>query len=139
MELEKLHHQGKTYRSYSLARACRQDGKNRKEIRDIKAFVEIAPVYVRTKAHVKAHYTICVLSHLINRTIILRLLENRGDITSEIVFHEQLYTKLSDCQVDRIEVENLQLSAYNITNLSTKQEELLNRFGVNRANSKRNS
>ena len=39
MELEKLHlhwrvsqYQGKTYRSYSLARARRQDGKNRKEI-----------------------------------------------------------------------------------------------------------
>ena len=39
MELDKLHlhwrvsqYQGKTYRSYSLARSCRQDGKNRKEI-----------------------------------------------------------------------------------------------------------
>lgn len=38
MDLEKLHlhwgesqYQGKTYRSYSLARAYREDGKNRKE------------------------------------------------------------------------------------------------------------
>ena len=41
--------------------------------RDIKSFVEVAPVYVWTEAHVKAHYTVCVLSHLINRTLTLRL------------------------------------------------------------------
>jgi len=41
--------------------------------RDIKSFIDIAPVYVWTEAHVKAHYTICVLAHLINRTIMLRL------------------------------------------------------------------
>ena len=96
--------------------------------RDIKSFVEIAPVYVWTEAHVKAHYTICVLSHLINRTIILRLHKNKGDISSEIVSHEQLYKKLSDCQVERIEVENLNLSTHNITRLNTKQKELLNRL-----------
>jgi transposase len=96
--------------------------------RDIKSFVEIAPVYVWTEAHVKAHYTICVLSHLINRTIILRLHKNKGDISSEIVSHEQLYKKLSDCQVERIEVENLNLSTHNVTRLNTKQKELLNRL-----------
>jgi transposase len=96
--------------------------------RDIRSFVEIAPVYVWTEAHVKAHYTICVLYHLINRTIILRLHENKGDISSEIVSHEQLYKKLSDCQVERIEVENLNLSTHNITRLNTKQKELLNRL-----------
>ncbi len=94
--------------------------------RDNKSFVEIAPVYVWTETHVKAHYTICVLSHLINRTIILRLHENKGDISSEIVSHEQLYKKLSDCQIQRIEVENLNLSTHNITRLNTKQKELLN-------------
>jgi len=69
-----------------------------------------------------------ILYHLINRTIILRLHENKGDISSEIVSHEQLYKKLSDCQVERIEVENLNLSTHNITRLNTKQKELLNRL-----------
>jgi len=32
--------------------------------RDIKSFVEIAPVYVWTEEHVKAHFTICVLAYL---------------------------------------------------------------------------
>jgi transposase len=37
--------------------------------RDIKSFVDIRPVYVWTEAHVKAHYTLCVLAYLINRTL----------------------------------------------------------------------
>ncbi len=44
--------------------------------RDIKSFMEIAPVHVWTQAHVKAHYTICVLSHLLNRILTLRLHKN---------------------------------------------------------------
>ena len=58
--------------------------------RDIKSFVNVAPVYVWTEAHVKAHYTICVLSHLINRTLTLRLHEHKGNLTKDIVSHEKL-------------------------------------------------
>lgn len=98
--------------------------------RDIKSFVEVAPVYVWTEAHVKAHYTICVLSHLINRTLTLRLHKNEGDVTREIVSHEKLYAKLSKCQIDRIEVENVRLSTFNMTRATTKQKELLHRAGL---------
>lgn len=98
--------------------------------RDIKSFIEVAPVYVWTEVHVKAHYTICVLSHLINRTINLRLHEHMGDETKEIVSHEQLYKNLSGCQIDRIEVENVRLSTYNITRVSEEQIELLARLGL---------
>lgn len=99
--------------------------------RDIKSFVEVAPVYVWTEAHVKAHYTICVLSHLINRTLTLRLHHNAGDATNDIVSHEKLYKKLSDCQVDQIEVENVRLSTFNLTRPTAEQKELLNRIGLN--------
>lgn len=91
--------------------------------RDIKSFVEVAPVYVWTEAHVKAHYTICVLSHLINRTI---------NTTREIVSHEQLYMKLAGCQIDRIEVQNVHLSTHNMTRANTEQKELLTRLELTR-------
>ena len=81
--------------------------------RDIKSFVKVAPVWVWTEAHVKAHYTICVLSHLINRTLTLRLHKNKGKKTKEIVSHEKLYKKLSGCMIDYIKIENLGLSTYN--------------------------
>jgi hypothetical protein len=98
--------------------------------RDIKSFVEVAPVYLWTEAHVKAHYTICVLSHLINRTLTLRLHEHKGHVTREIVSHEKLYEKLSDCQIDRIEVQNARLSTHNMTRLTDTQRELLGRVGL---------
>ena len=98
--------------------------------RDIKSFIDIAPVYVWTEAHVKAHYTICVLAHLINRTIMLRLHKDRGENTSEVISHEQLYKKVSMCKIDRIEVENLNLSTFNMTRLNDEQKELLNRLDL---------
>ena len=96
--------------------------------RDIKSFVKVAPVWVWTEAHVKAHYTICVLSHLINRTLTLRLHKNKGKKTKEIVSHEKLYKKLSGCMIDYIKIENLGLSTYNYSYLDEEQQELLKRI-----------
>ncbi len=98
--------------------------------RDIKSFIDIEPVYVWTEAHVKAHYTLCVLAHLINRTLSLRLHCHRGDLTKEIVSHPKLYESLSGCQIDRIEVATLQLSTYNMTRPTPEQKELLQRVGL---------
>lgn len=104
--------------------------------RDIKSFVEVAPVHVWTEIHVKAHYTICVLSHLINRTLTMRLHENPGDLTKDTVSHERLYEKLSDCMIDCIEVENVQLSTYNMTRPTEYKNELLQRVGLDRLRSR---
>jgi hypothetical protein len=98
--------------------------------RDIKSFIDIAPVYVWTEAHVKAHDTICVLSHLLNRTLTLRLHRHRGETTKAIMSHERLYETLSSCQIDRIAVENVQLSTYNMTRPNLEQQELLERVGL---------
>ena len=96
--------------------------------RDIKSFVEVKPVYVWTPAHVKAHYTCCALSHLINRTLTLRLHETPGDVSKEVVAHERLYEELSDCKVDRIEVQNAHLATHKITRPDDVQKELLERL-----------
>ena len=98
--------------------------------RDIKSFVEVRPVHVWTEAHVKAHYTCCVLSHLINRTLTMRLHEHEGTISKDIVAHERLYEELSDCQIDQIEVQNMDLSTYSMTRTTDAQEELLQRLGL---------
>ncbi len=98
--------------------------------RDIKSFVEVAPVFVWTKTHVKAHYTICVLSHLINRTLTLRLHEHKGFGTTEVVSHERLYKKLSRCMVDLIRIGNVDLSTYKTTLPTEEQKELLERINL---------
>jgi transposase len=95
--------------------------------RDIKSFVEVKPVYVWTQEHVKAHYTCCALSHLINRTLTLRLHEHQGDVSKHVVAHEQLYEILSDCKVDRIEVLNACLATHKTTRTNDVQKELMER------------
>ncbi len=96
--------------------------------RDIKSFVEVSPVFVWTEAHVKAHYTICVLSHLINRTLTLRLHKFIGNLTEGTVSHEKLYAMLSACMIDQIKIENVGLSTYNMSKVTDEQKELLERI-----------
>ena len=98
--------------------------------RDIKSFVEVKPVHVWTEAHVKAHYTCCVLSHLINRTLTMRLHEQEGSLSKEVITHERLFKELSDCQIDQIEVQNMQLSKYGMTRVNNTKIELLERVGL---------
>ncbi len=98
--------------------------------RDIKSFIDINPVFVWTELHVKALYSCCVLGHLVNRTLTVRLHENKGKVTSEIVAHERFYKELSDCQIDLIEIKDTGLSTYNMTIPTDAQKELLIRTGL---------
>jgi transposase len=98
--------------------------------RDIKSFIQISPVHVWTESHVKAHYSICVLSHFINRAIALRLHEQKGNLTEDIVSHEKAYQKLSGCMIDEVKVENIGMSNYSMTHPTSDQKELLDRIGL---------
>jgi len=91
--------------------------------------VEVSPVHVWKEIHVKAHFTICVLSHLINRTLTLRLHENTGTLTENIVAHEKLYSELSGCMIDHIKIESADVSTYKKSLPTEKQKELLERIG----------
>lgn len=98
--------------------------------RDIKSFLEISPVYVWLEKHIKAHYTICVLAYLINRTISNRLRNSKGDLSAEIKTHVATYKELKNCSIDEIYIKNLKMSNYCITELSEKQKEILSRLGA---------
>jgi len=96
--------------------------------RDIKSFIQVEPIYVWTETHVKGHYTVCILGYLIDRTLTLRLHENTESLTRDVVTHERLFEKLSTCQIDKIEVEQLGHCGYNLTRPSKEQKELLTRI-----------
>ena len=98
--------------------------------KNIKSFVMIEPVFVWTEYHVKAHYTVCVLTYLINRTLTMRLHENKGDKSKEIVTHQKLFKESSKCMLDYIEVKNIQQKKFNLTKSTAKQKELLQRVGL---------
>ncbi len=95
--------------------------------RDIKSFVEVAPVHVWTSKHVHAHYTLCVLSHLLNRTLSLRLSRHEGDKSADIVAHGKLYDELSSCNLNRLRSGG-QADVYSLTQPTERQRELLSRL-----------
>jgi len=100
--------------------------------RDIKSFIEIEPICVWTEKHVKAHYTICVLSYFINRIIHNRLTSNKGTLTSDIVSHEKAYSELSDCTVDKIRIKNVGLQGYKYSYIDDRKKELLKRLNLSK-------
>ena len=95
--------------------------------RDIKSFVEIAPVHVWTSSHVHAHYTLCVLAHLLNRTLSLRLSKHKGDKSADVIAHGRLYDELSQCNLNRLRSTG-QSDVYCLTQPTARQQELLSRL-----------
>lgn len=98
--------------------------------RDIKSFLEISPIHVWTMEHVKAHYTICVLGYLLDRTLTLRLHENRGGCSSNIVTHVKLYKELEDCLLNRTSVTGMKIEKLGVTRPTEIQRDLLERIGL---------
>ena len=45
----------------------------------------------------------------------MRLHENKGDISKEIVTHQKLFKESSKCMLDYIEVKNIQQKKFNLT------------------------
>lgn len=97
--------------------------------RDIKSFVEVSPVHVWTTDHVHAHYTLCVLAHLLNRTLSLRLSKYSGDRSADIVAHGKLYEELADCDLNCIARPGA-ADVYSLTQPTSKQVELLQRLNM---------
>ena len=98
--------------------------------KEIKSFIKIEPVFVWTEDHVKAHYTICVLAYLINRTLTIRLHDNAGDKSGEIVANQKLFKESSKCKLNYLEVKNIKQKKFSLTKPTTKQKELLKRIGL---------
>ncbi len=98
--------------------------------RDIKSFVEIAPVYVWNEVHVRAHYTICILSHIINRSLDLLLAKNKGSESADIVSHMQTLKELSHCMLTKLKIAETSLEIQTPTEINVVQSDLLKRMGV---------
>jgi transposase len=97
--------------------------------RDIKSFVEVAPIHVWTIDHVKAHYTICILAHLIDRTLSLALHQNKGGCSRDIVSHASLFRELSECRLNHVTIKGSEESALSVTRPTEEQKDLLSRIG----------
>lgn len=96
--------------------------------RDIKSFLDISPIHVWTIEHVKAHYTICVLAYLLDRTLTLKLHENPGLESKHVVSHAKLYEILGTCLINRVGFEGTKQEVIGLTRPTDEQIDLLRRL-----------
>lgn len=78
--------------------------KNRVEeaFKDVKSFIKFQPVFVYLPVHVRAHYTICVLSYLLDMTITNKLREHGIDGVTSV---RKAYRILGKSRIGRIKVK----------------------------------
>jgi hypothetical protein len=112
----------------SIVRPYREKVVIESAFRDIKSFIEISPVYVWKTDHLKAHYTLCVLAHLVDRTLSLSLHESHQGESEGIVSHERLYDELETCRLNHYTVEGVKQDFYKLTQPTTLQVDLLQRL-----------
>ncbi len=85
-------------------------------------FVGIEPFYVYRTEHIKAHFTICVLSYLIDITILNKIRES--DEIDNMDLHSIFYA-LRKCKQDNIQLDERTVVS-RITQLTEKQKQILN-------------
>lgn len=85
-------------------------------------FVGIEPFYVYRTEHIKAHFTICVLSYLLDITILNKIRES--DEIDNMDLHSIFYA-LRKCKQDNIQLDERTVIS-RITQLTEKQRKILN-------------
>ena len=102
-------------------------GKNQIEeaFKEVKSFLKFQPTFVYTNEHVRAHYTICVLSHLLDMTITNKLREKPID---EVGSAREDHKTLSRCELGKVSVNGTNRSGLKLMSLSADQESIMELF-----------
>lgn len=58
-----------------LIKSYRDKNRIEEAFKEVKSFLKFQPTFVYTDEHVRAHYTICILSYLLNMTVTNKLRE----------------------------------------------------------------
>jgi len=84
-------------------------------------FVELEPFHVYKSLHIKAHFTICILAYLLDRTILTRIRAHEGIANMDL---HRLFHCLSTCKQDRIQLDDRTVVA-KLTRLTDEQRTIL--------------
>ena len=116
--------EGKKLTEEDLISAYRDKNQIEQAFKDVKSFIKIQPFNVWEPKHVKAHYTICVLSYLINITVTNRLREANIDIRSS----QKTYEILRDGIIGKMSLKSSGEESLNLMQLQSQQKKILELF-----------
>lgn len=77
------------YAAERVIESYRAKDKIEKAFCNIKSFIEFNPIYVFKEAHVRAHYTLCVLAYLLN-IVITNQVREATSLRSSLAIYEEL-------------------------------------------------
>jgi len=102
-------------------------GKNQIEeaFKEVKSFLKFQPTFVYTDEHVRAHYTICVLSYLLDMTITNKLREKPID---EVGSTRKVHKTLSRCELGKVSVNGTNRSGLKLMPLTADQNSIMELF-----------
>jgi transposase len=107
-----------------LIGAYRDKNQIEQAFKDVKSFVKIQPFNVWTPKHVRAHYTICVLSYLLDITIANRLKEVDIGVRSP----QKVYEVLKDGIIGKITMKSTGDEFLKLMSLQAQQKAILELF-----------
>lgn len=109
---------------------CAYRDKNRIEeaFRDVKSFIKFQPTFVYTDDHVRAHYTICILSYLLDMTVTNRLRQKPIEGIGSV---EKVYKTLRRCEVGKLNVKGTDWSGLKLVPITDEQKNILKLFDCN--------
>ena len=116
--------EGKKLTEEDLISAYRDKNQIEQAFKDVKSFIKIQPFNVWEPRHVRAHYTICVLSYLLNITVTNRLREANIDIRSS----QKIYEILRDGIIGKMSVKSTGEESLNLMQLQSQQKMILELF-----------
>jgi transposase len=116
--------EGKKLTEDDLISAYRDKNQIEQAFKDVKSFIKIQPFNVWEPKHVRAHYTICVLSYLLNITVTNRLREANIDIRSS----QKTYEILRDGIIGKMSLKSTGEESLNLMQLQSQQKKILELF-----------
>jgi transposase len=111
-----------------LISAYRDKNRIEEAFRDVKSFIKFQPTFVYTDDHVRAHYTICILSYLLDVTITNRL---RQKPIEEIGSVDKVHRILRRCEAGKLSVKGSDCSGLKLMPISDEQKSVLTLFDCN--------
>lgn len=119
-----LEKDGGNYRkpATQIIQAYREKTQIEDAFKNIKSFVKIRPFFVNKDEHVKAVYTICVLSYFINRYLSQKRKASEG---KDFLNSKQLYEPLRSCKLVTLLDQLSGITKKDIIPLSEEQKEIL--------------
>jgi len=108
-----------------LIKSYRDKNRVEEAFKEVKSFLKFQPTFVYTKEHVRAHYTICILSYLLDMTVTNKLREQPIEGIGSV---RRVHKTLKRSEIGKISVKGTKYSGKKLIPPTEEQKSILELF-----------